>query len=72
MSVIQTVAEIGGIQYDYTYSDANRYVVRDGISYAEAYDQLNSGREYVEGEPMDSDEQGASELLSILLGGSDD
>lgn len=35
-----------------TYSDENRYVVRDGVSYSEAVDPLDSGRVYTEGEIM--------------------
>jgi hypothetical protein len=44
-----------------TYSDENRYVVRDGVSYIEAIDPVDSDREYVEGdcivvnEPIDID-----------------
>ena len=35
-----------------TYSDEGRYVVRDGVSYSEAIDPLDSGRVYTEGEVM--------------------
>ena len=67
--VIQTTRTLNGIEYDYTYSDAGRYIVRDGISYGEAYDPLNSGRVYTEGDPIEQDEPGeAEEILEILLG----
>lgn len=35
-----------------TYSDEGRYVVRDGVSYSEAIDPLDSDRVYTEGEVM--------------------
>lgn len=35
-----------------TYSDENRYVVRDGVSYSEAIDPVDSGRVYTEGDIM--------------------
>ena len=35
-----------------TYSDENRYVVRDGVSYSEAIDPIGTGRVYTEGEIM--------------------
>ena len=35
-----------------TYSDENRYVVRDGVSYSEAIDPIGTNRVYTEGEIM--------------------
>ena len=35
-----------------TTSDENRYVVRDGVSYSEAIDPVDSGRVYTEGDIM--------------------
>ena len=69
--VIQTTATLNGVTYDYTYSDSGRYIVRDGASYEEAYDPLNSGRVYTEGDPIVSDESEAQTILSILLGGAE-
>lgn len=45
-----------------TYSDSNRYVVRDGVSYSEAIDPLDSGRVYTEGDVMPNDEPDMSEV----------
>lgn len=45
-----------------TYSDESRYVVRDGVSYSEAIDPLDSGRVYTEGEVMPNDEPDLSEV----------
>lgn len=57
---------IGGKDFTRTYSDAGRYVVRDGINYDEAIDPAELGRTYVEGAPIATDE--AEELLNILTG----
>lgn len=46
--IVKTTKEINGITYDYTYSDANMMIERDGARYTEAVDPLNSGREYIE------------------------
>ena len=45
-----------------TYSDEGRYVVRDGVSYSEAIDPLESGRVYTEGEVMPNDEPDMTEV----------
>lgn len=44
---------VGERDYIRTWSDANRYVVRDGISYSEACDPAEFGRIYTEGDAMD-------------------
>lgn len=56
--------------YTYTYSDSNRYVVRDGISYVEAYDLAELGRTYTEGDSMEEETSldEAEEILNILMG----
>lgn len=46
---------IGNREFTRTYSDANRYVVRDGVSYSEACDPAEFGRTYTEGEVMEED-----------------
>ena len=57
-----------------TYSDENRYVVRDGVSYSEAIDPLDSGRVYTEGEVMPNDEpdmtvvEAKAKAYDILVG----
>lgn len=61
--------EINGVQFTRTYSDANRYVVRDGIEYSEANDPSEFGRTYTEGDVMDDTDSDAEEILDILLGG---
>lgn len=62
---------VGERDFIRTYSDANRYVVRDGISYSEACDPAETGRTYTEGELMPEYETTAEELLDILTGGAE-
>lgn len=45
-----------------TYSDEGRYVVRDGVSYSEAIDPLDSGRVYTEGDIMPEEATDMSEV----------
>lgn len=49
--------EINGIPFVRTYSDENRYVVRDGVEYSEANDPVEFNREYVEGRTIDENEE---------------
>ena len=43
---------INGKEFIRTYSDENRYVVRDGVAYSEAVDPAEFGRTYTEGYAM--------------------
>ena len=66
---------VDGQEFTRTYSDANRYVVRDGIEYSEAYDPAELGRTYTEGNIMSDEEiesinTEATEILNILTGGT--
>ena len=63
----QTIT-IGGQEFTKTYSDDNRYVVRDGISYSEAIDPAYLGRTYTEGETMPDEEISEEEAGRILMG----
>lgn len=63
--------DINGRDFIRTYSDANRYVVREGIEYSEACDPAEFGRTYTEGDVMPEDETEAEEILSILTGGAE-
>lgn len=60
---------VDGRELTRTWSDAGRYVVRDGVSYGEAIDPAELGRTYTEGEIME-DEATAEELLEIIVGGT--
>lgn len=63
--------DVNGRNFIRTYSDSNRYVVRDGVSYSEACDPAEFGRTYTEGEVMeDETEAEAEEILNILTGGA--
>lgn len=59
---------IGGQEYTRTYSDDNRFVVRDGVSYSEAIDPAYLGRTYTEGEEMPDEEISEEEAGRILMG----
>lgn len=45
-----------------TYSDSNRFVVRDGVSYSEAIDPIGTNRVYTEGEIMPTEVTDLSEV----------
>lgn len=60
---------VDGRELTRTWSDAGRYVVRDGVSYGEAIDPAELGRTYTEGEIMEDDAT-AEELLEIIVGGT--
>ena len=62
----ETVA-IGTKQFIHTWSDAGKYIVRDGIEYEEAYDPAELGREYTEGDEIPVTDE---EVLQILTGES--
>lgn len=54
-----------------TYSDNNRYVVREGISYSEAVDPAEFNRVYTEGDVMLDEEitnEDYAEIGRILMG----
>ena len=48
--------EINGVPFVRTYSDANRYVVRNNIAYEEACDPAEFNRTYTEGDIIQSEE----------------
>ena len=58
---------IGTTAFIRTYSDAGRYVVREGVEYSEAIDPAELGRTYTEGDLIE-DNATADELLDILTG----
>ena len=64
---------LGDRQFVRTYSDANRYVVRDGVEYGEANDPAEFGRTYTEGNLMTDEEieSNAREILDIIFGGDE-
>lgn len=58
-----------------TYSDAGRYVLRDGVEYEEACDPAEFGRQYTEGDLMPDEERtdiaDKAEGYDILMGVSE-
>lgn len=71
--IVQETYMLGDRQFIRTYSDANRYVVRDGIEYGEANDPAEFNRQYTEGNLMTDEEieSNAQEILDIIFGGAD-
>ena len=74
--IVQEHFDVNGRDFIRTCSDAGRYVVRDGISYSEACDPAEFGRQYTEGELMPEDERGdemaaKAEAYDILMGVSE-
>ena len=66
--------KVGERDFIRTYSDANRYVVRDGVEYSEACDPAEFGRTYTEGNLMPTDESDLAdkaEAYDILMGVSE-
>lgn len=71
--IVQEHFDVGGRDFIRTYSDAGRYVVRDGVEYSEACDPAEFGRVYTEGDPLPPEEIAAQagEVLNILMGVSE-
>ena len=66
--------QINGQEFIRTYSDDNRYVVRDGVSYSEAVDPAEFNRVYTEGEEMPNEgttDEDYVEIGKILMGVSE-
>ena len=46
--IVKTTKEINGVVYDYTYSDSDMMIERDGELYSEAIDPIGEARTYTE------------------------
>ena len=72
--IVQNTYTHNGRVFVRTYSDAGRYVVRDGVSYTEANDPAELGRTYAEGDLMpetEADLADKAEAYDILMGVSE-
>ncbi len=71
--IVQEHFDVSGRDFVRTYSDAGRYVMRDGVEYSEACDPAEFGRVYTEGELMPPEDIAAQaeEVLNILMGVSE-
>ncbi len=73
--IMQEHFEINGRSFIRTYSDSNRFVVRDEIEYSEACDPAEFDRQYTEGNliPVDpeSELEAKAEAYDILMGASE-
>ena len=65
--IVQEHFTINGRDFVRTASDADRYIVRDGVSYSEACDPAEFNRQYTEGDPME--DISPEEAMEILVGG---
>ena len=66
--------QINGQEFIRTYSDDNRYVVRDGVSYSEAVDPAEFNRLYTEGDVIldeETTDEDYVEIGKILMGVSE-
>lgn len=52
-------------EFTRTYSDAGRYVVRDGVEYSEAIDPVGTDREYTEGDLFRDGEAADADTATI-------
>lgn len=59
---------VGERDFIRTWSDENRYVVREDIEYSEACDPAEFGRIYTEGDIMDIPEDEYATAGRILMG----
>lgn len=71
--IVQEHFDVNGRDFVRTYSDAGYYVVREGVSYSEACDPAEFGRQYTEGDLMPEDErtdriEAKAEAYDILMG----
>lgn len=56
---------IDGRAFLRTYSDDGHYVVRDGISYNEAWDPAELGRTYTAGDPIPAEEPTEEDYAAV-------
>lgn len=63
--IITETFYIDGKEFTRNYSDAGRYVVRDGISYEDACDPAEFGRTYTEGDLIPPEEVTDDEYAQI-------
>lgn len=73
--IVQETYSLSGRDFVRTYSDENRSVVRDGVSYTEANDPAELGRTYTEGDLLPEEERtdlsDKAEAYDILMGVSE-
>lgn len=65
--IVKTTKEINGVVYDYTYSDSDMMIERNGVQYSEAVDPADSGRIYIESaEPIEGGDATEADYLAAL------
>lgn len=76
--IIREEMKVNERNFIHTYSDENRYVVRDGVKYVDAIDPAEFDRTYTEGDYIsppeevipDDEELTDEQVATILTGGS--
>ena len=68
MAIIKEYFDIDGTAFTKTYSDEYRYIVRDGISYFEAVDPSEFGREYEEGDFIEMTDDYYEHAGAVIIG----
>ena len=63
--VITEIVTLNGKEFTYNYSNEGRYVVRDGVSYENAYDPVELGRTYTEGDLIPIEEPTEEEFAEV-------
>lgn len=70
------IVTINNHDFEHIWSDENKYICRNGQSWEEVYNPLNTGREYTEGDYIVKDENDikseVQQILDILLGEDND
>ena len=69
--IVQENYTLNGRDFVRTFSNAGRYVVRDGVAYSEANDPAEFGRVYTEGDLIpetETDLADKAEAYDILMG----
>jgi len=70
MAIVTDTYYEDGQLFNRVYSNADRYVVRDGVNYTEARDPAEFGRIYVEGDLIPLEERDdPEEIIDIIFGG---
>ena len=64
--IIQRKIDINGRAFTHTKSDEDRYIVRDGIQFEDAYDPTEFGRVYTEGDPIIRYPESAEVLETVI------
>ena len=66
MSIQTETYIINNRSFTRTYSDANRYVMRDGIAYSEANAPTEYNRTYTEGDLIEDEDENTENVEELI------